>query len=216
MISVSVEKSVRGACFLLILSFVAGAAYSQDLNVPGQSVIAEAVHPGDVIRTAIWREPDLSGEFTVDALGVAVLPLLGPVQVTGKTAEGLVAEINSRYEKYLRNPSIQITILRRVAVQGEVRSPGLYPVDATVSISDVLAMAGGFTQNANRKNIQLLRNDSILDVSLNPNMIVLRSPVLSGDEILVGQKSWFKRNSGIIVGATITGVAIIIANSVVR
>jgi polysaccharide export outer membrane protein len=167
--------------------------------------------PGDVVRVRIWREPDLSGDFVVEADDSVVLPLLGRVEAAGTASDTLVDQLIEAYARYLRNPSIQITVLRRVAVQGEVRSPGLYPVDATVSLADVLALAGGLTPNANPKKIYLLRNGVAVDVGLTPETVIERSPVRSGDQILVSQKSWFSRNSGIIVGATISAIAIIIA-----
>jgi len=182
------------------------------------SVLApnDGLHPGDVVRVEIWREPDLSGQYQVAANGQIILPMLGTMDVAGLSAEAVIAAITSGYAKYLVNPSIQVTVLRRVSVQGGIRSPGLYPVDATVSMADLLAMAGGLTPNADPKKIRLVRDGSVLDVALSPEMIIESSPIRSGDQVYIGEKSWFARNSGIIIGTSITAAAVIISALVLR
>ncbi len=212
------KKGVHQSKYLFALVLLACAACSANspqlpLPVPAEDV---GLQPGDAIQVGIWREPDLSGDFTVNPNGQAVLPLLGDVQVEGRTAQELAHSLKTAYGKYLRNPSIDVKVLRRVSVQGEVRSPGFYPVDATVSLADVLAMAGGLTSNGDPNKIRLLRSGQVVDVELTPETVVERSPIRSGDQILVGQRSWLARNSAIIVGATITGVAIIIANAAIK
>ena len=200
---------------LVPFACAACSANSPELRLP---VPAEDVglQPGDAIQVRIWREPDLSGDFTVNPNGQTVLPLLGDVQVEGRTAQELADSLKTAYGRYLRNPSIDVKVLRRVSVQGEVRTPGFYPVDATVSLADVLALAGGLTPNGDPNKIRLLRSGQVLDVWLTPETVVERSPIRSGDQILVGQRSWLARNSPIIVGATITSAAIIIANAVIK
>ncbi len=170
------------------------------------------VRPGDVIRLWVWREKDYSGEFPVDARGKVVLPLLGEVAVPGKTAQALADTLREAYRQYLNNPSIQITVLRRVAVQGEVVKPGLYPADATISIGELIALAGGVTPNGNQKKIRLVREGHVLVSGLGPGTVLQRSPVQSGDEVFVPQKSWLSRNSSVFVyGGVSIGAAIITA-----
>jgi polysaccharide export outer membrane protein len=182
------------------------------------SVLAptDGLHPGDIVSVEIWREPDLSGQYQVAANGQIILPMLGIIGVVGKSAEAIAADITTGYSKYLVNPSIQVTVLRRVSVQGNIRNPGLYPVDATVTMADLLAMAGGLTSNADPKKIRLVRNGSVLDVALSPEMIIESSPVRSGDQVFVGERSWLARNSGIIIGTSITAAAVIISALVLR
>ena len=198
------------ALLTLVTGHAAGPAQAQQLAIQAQ-VSENGPRPGDIIRVRIWREAELSGDFLVGENGEVVLPLLGAIDTPGKTAERLIEELAEEYSRYLRNPSIEITVLRRVSVQGEVRSPGLYPVDATVSLVDALALAGGLTPNGDPKKISLVRQGQVLDVQLSPETVIQRSPVLSGDQILVGQKSWLARNSGILIGAGLTAAAIITA-----
>ena len=201
------------ALVLLVCAACAPHNPQNETPVPSEDM---GLQPGDVIQISIWREPDLSGEFSVDSRGQVVLPRLGDINVEGRMAEEVSDSVKTAFEKYLRNPSIEVKVLRRVSVHGEVRVPGLYPVDATVSVADVLALAGGLTPNGNPKEVRLVRSGQIIDVGVKPETVVERSPIRSGDQILVGQKSWLARNSGIIIGATITGAAIVIANAVIN
>ena len=169
------------------------------------------LQPGDLISINIWREPDLSGDFLVDERGRAVLPRLGTVDVTGRSAEEVVDTLTASFARYLKNPSIRVSVLRRVSIQGEVRNPGLYPVDATVTVSDALALAGGLTATADQNKIRLVRGGQIMDVKIDPETVVQRSPIRSGDQIVVGQKSWLARYSAVIVATLITATAIILA-----
>src|SRR5205823_84064 len=106
---------------------------------------ANFIRPGDVIRLRIWREPDLSGDFPVDINGLVVFPKIGQVAAGSMTADSLKRRVVSAYEVYLRNPSIEMIFLRRINVLGAVKAPGLYPVDATMTLADVIAAAGGAT-----------------------------------------------------------------------
>ncbi len=169
------------------------------------------VRPGDVVRVWVWREVDLSGEFAVDSRGRLVLPLLGEVSAAGKSGDALSEELTGAYARYLRNPSIQVTVLRRVAVQGQVAKPGLYPVDATVSVGDVIALAGGVTGQGNGDKIRLVREGEVLVTQLRPETVLERSPVQSGDEIFVPERSWLSRNSGTLLlgGLSVAGALVV-------
>ncbi len=174
---------------------------------PDPVAVTAGVRPGDVIRVWIWREQDYSGEFPVDARGTAVLPLLGEVRVPGKTAEQLSDTLHDAYRKYLKNPSIQVTVLRRVSVQGEVVKPGLYPADATITVGDLVSLAGGVTQNANRDKIRLVRDGKVIVSGLGPGTVLQRSPVQSGDEVYVPQKGWLARNGSVFLYGGVSAAA---------
>ena len=167
--------------------------------------------PGDVVRIQVWRENDLSGVFTVDDRGIVTLPLLGEREVTGLDPSELRDVLLTDYKEYLQNPSIEVTILRRITILGEVRSPGLYPVDATISLADALALAGGITPIADPNKIQLVRDNEVIAEGVDQAAVIGASDIRSGDQIVVGMKSWFSRNIAIVLGSTIAAAAIIAA-----
>lgn len=182
--------------FLVVLAPVATPAQ----DVDGSRAAANSLLPGDVIEVRIWLEPDLSGKFQVDEGGEVVLPLLGKKQVVGISPQALRDQLTEEYKRYLINPSVNITLLRRINVLGEVRVPGLYTVDATVSVADVLAMAQGLTPDGDANDIVLVRGGAIIRSNLTGTMVIGEAGIRSGDQIIVGKRSWAERNIGAIIG----------------
>jgi len=204
------------ALTLLSLAFVARAQTADPTRGPNPTDLTPGVRPGDMIRVWVWREKDYSGDFPVDGRGTVTLPVLGEISVSGHTAEQLTDTLREAYRKYLNNPSIDVTVLRRVVVQGEVVKPGLYPADATISIGELIALAGGVTPNGNRSRIELLRNGQVLVSGLGPGAVLQRSPIQSGDVIVVPQKSWFSRNGQIFLYGAVSLATAVVARLIVK
>ena len=198
-------------CILSVAACASSPPRSQD---PPPAIAG--VRPGDVIRVWVWREQDYSGEFPVDARGLVVLPNLGPVGARGKTAQALSDSITRAYQKFLNNPSIQVTVLRRVAVSGEVAKPGLYPADATISVGELIALAGGVTPSGNKSKIELVRDGRVITSALGPGTVLQNSPVQSGDQVFVPQRSWFSRNGGVFLYGGISVASAVIVALLVR
>ena len=156
--------------------------------------------PGDVIRVQIWREEDLSGEFQVDELGGVVLPLLGKKEVLGISPDSLRDQLNEEYAQYLVNTAVNVTLLRRIIVLGEVRVAGQYTVDATNSVADVIARAQGVTPEGDAQDIVLVRDGRRLPTGITGMESLQEAGIRSGDQIIVGRRSWASRNFSSIVG----------------
>jgi protein involved in polysaccharide export with SLBB domain len=175
------------------------------------------LRPGDLIRLRIWREPDLSGEFTVDRSGAVVLPRIGAVRVADHTPGGLESLLREEYAKYLRNPSIEIVLMRRINIMGAVRLPGLYPIDPTMTLADALALAGGVLPNGRQDRVELFRGEHRLVTEVTAQLRIEDLGVRSGDQIYVPERTWVSRNAGVIatVASTVISatVSLIIAFS---
>lgn len=133
-----------------------------DLSKAGQNRIL--VGAGDQIFIAVFGQPDMSAEVTVNENGHVTLPLIGTLKVGGlapPAIETLVAK-RLRDGEYLRNPevSIQIRQLRSqvISVLGEVQRPGRFPLQGRLTVLDALATAGGLTTRADR-TVFLIRRD---------------------------------------------------------
>jgi polysaccharide export outer membrane protein len=205
---------LRSPTFVVSL-FLLAACSSPAPPAQDPAPAVSGVHPGDVVRIAVWREPDYSGEYAVDARGRLTLPQLGTMVVTNRSSEWLADSITAAYKKFLDNPSITVTVLMRVTVSGEVVKPGFVQADATMSVGDLISQAGGLTPLANRDKIQLLRNGRVIVAALGPGTLLQRSPVQSGDQVFVPQRSWMSRNghyflTGAISVATAVTVAILV------
>jgi polysaccharide export outer membrane protein len=200
----------RLAGLAVILTAVAcGGAPAATPAPPPPSTVG--LRPGDAVRVDIWREPDLTGEFMVAPNGRVVFPLLGEKDLTGLSAEDIRAQLTAEYRVYLRNPSVEVTVLRRIAILGGVRSPGLYKVDPTVTLTEALAMAGGVSPTGNKDDIRLVRGDGVLVQSMDANQVLGATAIESGDQILVGQQSWARRNAMFITAGLGAATSIVVA-----
>ncbi|MGH7507028.1 MAG: polysaccharide biosynthesis/export family protein, partial [Longimicrobiales bacterium] len=179
---------------------IAAAAQESDTPEPA----TEALRPGDVIRVQIWREETLSGDFPVSPDGVVVLPKIGRYDVTQDPPETLRRRFIEDFRRYLRNPSIEITFLRRITILGAVREAGLQLVDPTMTVADALALAGGTTPDGKTNSIHVIRNGERIQ-TVNDQMRITETPLRSGDQLFVPERSWPSRNPG-IVAAVISGV----------
>ena len=117
------------------------------------------VGPDDVLEISIFewemREETKTLLFRVSESGVISLPALGPVNVRGKSIEDVQRTIERALEdrNVLQNPRVGVSVKeyrsRRIAVIGEVHSPGVYAIHENVStLLDMLTLAGGPTRNA--------------------------------------------------------------------
>jgi polysaccharide export outer membrane protein len=202
----------------LLLTCAADAASAQHASTALEvrpDTVQEGARPGDVVRVWIWREEDMSGDFPVSRSGIVTLPRLGDVPVAGKSADSLAAEIKAAYARYLRNPSIQVTLLRRIAVQGWVRTPGLYPVDPTVTVAQVIAVAGGIAQDGDGKKIKLIREGQVLQEELGAATVLQATPIRSGDEIFVPQLPWLARNGSVFIWGAVSIVSAVLIAALV-
>ena len=197
------------AVVVLLTALFPGVSVAQGDSAAAGAGANAMLQPGDLVRLKIWREPDLSGDNRVDENGVATFPKIGPLPVSHLTTDSLKSLLVSSYDRYLVNPSVEVTVLRRVNVLGAVKNPGLYDADPTMTIADVVAMAGGVSDEGNRNRVELIRQGERLPVELSQQSRLAGSPVRSGDQLRVPERSWLSRNTA-VVGAGITAAALII------
>ncbi|HJU85916.1 MAG TPA: polysaccharide biosynthesis/export family protein [Gemmatimonadota bacterium] len=194
------------SALLLAAIVVPAAAHGQKAADRPESRLV----PGDVIRLNIWREPDLTGEFLVQEDGNAVLPKVGPVHVTAYTPSELKTHLIDEYSKTLRNPSIEVIVLRRILISGQVANEGVYPVDPTMSLVEALALAGGPTPAAKDDRVILIRGDTETDIDLDEPADVRNLALQSGDQLLVPSASGWAQNWKLLVGMISSTVSLAI------
>ncbi len=123
------------------------------------------LQPGDRIRLEVMREPDLSGEFDLNATGTIHHLLLGKVDLAGLTVEAAEARLHaSLAADYLVDPRVTVVLLRwaqrPAIVFGEVKSPGAYDIPAgqELTLLQLIARAGGFTDIAALDRVRIVRS----------------------------------------------------------
>jgi polysaccharide export outer membrane protein len=119
----------------------------------------------DRISITIYQEDELSRIARIDSQGKINLPLVGEVPVAGLKVGDAQNAIERAYQegRYLRSPRVTITVeeyaAREVSIQGQVRSPGRYPlpIESSMSILELVTRAGGFTDTAKGTAVRVTR-----------------------------------------------------------
>lgn len=202
---------MKSSRYLILSLVLAGCASSSapppEALDPGPGPAEAELMPGDVVQLNIWREPELSGEFQVDPSGQVILPKIGTVSVAGRPASEVRDSIRSAFDRYLRNPSIDVVLLRRVTILGQVGQPGLYPVDPTMTVADAIALAGGTLPNARQDEIDMLRGEQRLTTRITEQTRIADLGLRSGDQLYVPERSWWSRNSGLVTTLAATVIS---------
>ena len=124
----------------------------------------------DVLEISVWREDALKKEALVRPDGGISYPLIGEVQVAGKTVLEIREEIAKRLEKFIPDPAVSVSIFKvgsqRVYVIGKVNKPGDFPVGRHVDVLQALSMAGGLTPFADANDIRVMRREGDRQVVL--------------------------------------------------
>lgn len=116
----------------------------------------------DVISIEVHGEPDLgSPAVALGPDGRIHRPLVGPVEVGGRTVSEVTSELRRRYARYIRDVEVTVTVVefrsKHVFVTGEVRHPGRYAYTGADHVLDVIAQAGFLTRQADPDAIHVAR-----------------------------------------------------------
>lgn len=165
------------------------------------------IGPGDVLNIVVWDHPELAivpagssstadassltsvgNGYNISPAGLIQFPYVGNLKLGGLTEYEARDLLTSRLSRYLKDPQITVRIQAyrsgRVYVDGEVRNPGLQPVnDIPMTLPEAINRAGGFTATADRSTIAISRNGSttainlpqLTELGINPSSILLRS-----------------------------------------
>jgi polysaccharide biosynthesis/export protein len=145
---------------------------------------------GDRLRVVVFGQEGLTNSYAVDASGHITMPLIGPVQARGRATDGLSRAISEKLKNgYIREPhvAVEVEFYRPFFILGEVTAPGQYPFVANMTAETAVAIAGGFTPRAKKKEIILTRT---IDGQAYRGPAPLSFPIRPGDTIVVKER-WF-------------------------
>ena len=118
----------------------------------------------DVVKVTVYQQEDLTTTARISEDGSIQIPLIGGVEIGGKTVRQASALIETLLRKdYLVHPQVAISIVefvkKRFTVLGQVKNPGSYEVSASENIDliQAIGMAGGYTRSANQGKIMIKR-----------------------------------------------------------
>ena len=160
-------------------------------------MVTEAPSPGYRLRANDPLIVELRGiprsesfEMMVDDQGYIGLPYVSPIRAEGLTASELQRSIRDTYieERIYRHITVNVLLPSQFYfVRGEVRQPGRFPLTSGMTVLKALAAAGGYTEFANPRRINIIRAGETLitnarDLERNPEDDM---DVEAGDVIIV-------------------------------
>jgi polysaccharide export outer membrane protein len=174
----------------LLLFLAALLALAHPARAAAQAADSAYLRPGDLVRLAVFRQPELSGDFPVSAEGTLQHPLLSEVRVVGATRAVIRERLREALTRYVRDPSFVFDYLYRVAVIGEVRLPNLFNLSPETTLGQAVAAAGGITENGRLERVHLVRDgrDQVVNLQ-SPDPAVAALRVRSGDQIRVSRRA---------------------------
>lgn len=118
--------------------------------------------PSDLISVAVYRAPELSGDYRVDGLGNVMMPLVGQIQVQGMTLDAFAAELRKRLgSKYYVNPDISVSLKESpnssVTLLGHVGNQGVYKIPDRTTLTRAIALGSGLSGGANPRRVYVFR-----------------------------------------------------------
>src|SRR5580765_1738989 len=137
-----------------------GTAKPVAATVPPSFVIGVS----DVLSVAFWRDPRMSADVVVRPDGMISLPLLNDVHAAGSTPAQLAVTLAEAAVKFIADPDVVVMVKeihsRRVFVLGNVVTPGMVTLSADMNVLQLLAVAGGLHEYADKDNIFTVRTEN--------------------------------------------------------
>jgi polysaccharide export outer membrane protein len=115
------------------------------------------IGPGDLLHVQVFDTPELDQHARVTDAGELPLILGGNVKVSALAPEQAARAIEKVLvdHHFLLHPRVLVSVdeyaTQKVSVLGEVKSPGAYAINTPRSVLEVLSLAGGLTETADRK-----------------------------------------------------------------
>lgn len=139
--------------FLIVSAFAVLVA----CNGTAQQKETLLIGPGDLLQLKVFDTPELDESVRVTDAGTIPLIMGGEVQVSSQTPETTARKIESVLldGHFLLHPHVSVSIAeyatQKVSILGEVRAPGAYAITTSRSVLDVLTLAGGLNDVADRR-----------------------------------------------------------------
>lgn len=149
---------------LLMILSVVNIAWAEDYRLG----------PGDVLSINVLGFEELQvNDLVVRTDGKIAYPLVGEIQAGGLSPGQLTNIITAGISNYTKDPKVTVNILKyhttRIYVLGEVMKPGMYELEKQHFLLDAIGAAGGYTKDALKKKVYIIRKDNKnkpLEVSL--------------------------------------------------
>jgi polysaccharide biosynthesis/export protein len=164
------------------------AAFSLAANAQGGRVLTK----NDVVVIKVVSQPDMDTTTRVELDGTVNFPYVGRIRAAGLTEDQLAHAIERRLteRQIVTEPHVLVEITgfgAQASVQGQVGAPGVYTIDRTTNLAQLLARAGGLRDSGGtiivRRGATVRRyyGKDLLNGKVNPDRILVQN----NDEIYV-------------------------------
>jgi len=159
------------------------------------NISAQKLNPGDGVRIAFLDITDLiSGDYFIQPDGKLQLPYAGIFNTKDKEFAMIKSEIVFRYDSLYKNPDLTVLSLYRINIHGEVRNPGFYYVTEIEKLTGIIALAGGYTSDADLDGMFVLREDEEIELDIESitteGNTAADIGLKSGDQIVIPRSFW--------------------------
>ncbi len=189
------ETAAAARSVEVLNSAPAGAMPQYTVNsakVAYKPAVSSTISAQDTLDINVFKVPDLSAKaLKVESNGAISLPLIGSVNVAGLSIGQAEQLITQKLSQYMQAPKVSViridsAISKRVTVEGEVRTPGVFPIKGNLSFLQAIAMAQGLTDLANSRSVLFFRDGAQHNVSLDlVRTGRIADPMLRGDDRIV-------------------------------
>ena len=179
---------------LIASAMLAGLPVHAQKLIPRNQTETLLIAPGEMVHIEVLGEEDLEQHARVSDAGDIRLKTGVSVHVAGLSIAAAAETIqNALGQGYLLNPKATVSIeegsSEKVAVFGEVKTPGTYFIPTSSAVLDVLAMAGGLNDVADR-HVTIQRHGTgvreTYNVSNNANTALVTDVIVNpGDRVFV-------------------------------
>ncbi|MEM7731345.1 MAG: polysaccharide biosynthesis/export family protein [Pseudomonadota bacterium] len=195
-------RRIYAVLILLALAISASLATAQQYRIQA----------GDVLRIEVLEDATLNREVLVAPDGHISIPMAGSLQVSGVSIPQAQQRVTAALaHNFATRPNVVVSLIQlrdvqarapdNVFVIGEVNNPGKIDIDRGTTLLQALSVAGGVTDFAAIKRIQLRRTDKSgrekvytfnYQAVLNGQSSIGTSPVQKGDVIVVPPRRLFE------------------------
>ena len=171
---------------------------------------AYTIGPLDVLDISVFQVPELTKSVQVSDTGTINLPLIGEVQVLGKTPQQVERDLTARLgAKYLQNPQVTVYVKeynsQQVTVEGAVQKPGVFPIKGKTSLLQIIAMANGLDPASDWTVLVLRQNNGRRQAAKFDVDAIQKGqaddPTMQSGDIIIAGTSAIKQGWGTILKA---------------
>ena len=188
--------------FLLIFLFLVAGICFHEMSFGQEYIVGE----GDILTIKVFDNKELDTTVRVGGDGIINMPLVGQIKVGGMDVAAISSYIEGLLANgYLVSPQVNVFVeeyrSKKVTILGQVNKPGLYELQGSITLLELISRAGGLTEDAGGQ-VTIKRKTNIADderkvINIEMARLIeqgetsLNISILDGDSIYVSKAGVF-------------------------